>query len=219
MKHVILLDICGTIFRSNTTFDFLDYTFRFNHSYRRYRRFSKLFVCRVVTGLIYRLFKNDIKRKFFLRFLKGYTSEELQQMVHNFYQSFLLERINEPIVNRVKETSHNVVIVSATIEPIAKTVANKLGIKHYYSTELEYDEYGKCTGNIKNDLLGRKLSTLLNNEILPTYALTISDDITDLPLFKKSESSIIVTPNKRLIKWKQLIKKNNISNVQFICID
>ena len=48
MKNLYLFDICGTIYRSNTTFDFLEFYLKENKRFRLYRAIYKSFFWKVI---------------------------------------------------------------------------------------------------------------------------------------------------------------------------
>ena len=51
MKNLYLFDICGTIYRSNTTFDFLEFYLKENKCFRLYRAIYKSFLGRLLIEL------------------------------------------------------------------------------------------------------------------------------------------------------------------------
>lgn len=67
-----VFDICGTIFKSNTTFDFL--TFWLSPRSKYYSSFDKIrktFIWKVINKITRTYFHVDITRVIALRFLKG----------------------------------------------------------------------------------------------------------------------------------------------------
>ena len=58
MRNAALIDICGTLFYSNTTFDFLDYYIK-NPKYIRLRKRMDNKLLLIINNIIYRLFHYD----------------------------------------------------------------------------------------------------------------------------------------------------------------
>ena len=77
--RTILVDICWTLFYSNTTYDFL---------HIRGNKFN---------SLIYKLFGIDLVRSRAIRAFKRLPADEQQARVEQFYTDFLLSRKITPV--------------------------------------------------------------------------------------------------------------------------
>lgn len=217
-RKIILLDICGTIYRSNTTFDFLDYFFANNI---RYKLFCLLFRCRLarlVNKVIASLCKYDFLRVFSVKFLEGYTEQEIMQKAEYFCNKILEYKKQDKVIEIINlniDKQNRIIIVSATLDCVAFHVAKALGIDEHYASELEYRN-NICTGKISNDLLDCKLVKIREKGITPPFEMTISDNFTDIELMKHSKYSYIVSRVKRKRKWGRLLKNNTLDNYEII---
>lgn len=216
-KKIILVDICGTIFDSNTTFDFLD-TMLTTSSYRRYRSISKTLFWRVFNKLCVVILGIDLTRKIAVRYLKGYTENELLLMSEKFYEVFLSKRYKYKVLDLIKSLQKNVdnrlILISATLDCIASVIARNLNIMDVISSELIYDK-AQCTGKLKTDLLGNKLKELKLNGIIPLYEMMITNDYSDIDVILQSKKSCIVL-DKNERKWNNLLNRYNYTDYFFI---
>lgn len=206
---IILLDVCGTLYASNTTFDFLDFYVR-THRYRLFRRLTRTVIWRVFNKLLFQTTGLDLTRRMAVRFLKGSSRIQLKAAVDAFYAEWLQKRTYDAVHSMVKdfqEMGKTVVIVSATLDFIAQKVADSIGVKLWHSTCLEY--YNDCcTGRIRVDLLAKKLSFLTNQGIQPPFFATITDNYSDTDLILQSHRAVIVMNQKQYAKWQRLLKQH-----------
>ena len=155
-----LIDICGTLYQSNTTFDFIRYFFS-----------EKPWYIRVID-----------------------------------------------IIESNRKEGIRLILVSATLDVIAKEVSERLGIPDVFSSHLSYDKQNVCLGRLKIDLLGNKANCLKSSNILEPYYGTITDNYSDLELILKSENSYVVVTDKQYQnKWEYLLK-NNRYNHSFVLV-
>lgn len=210
ISPLYVFDICGTIFKSNTTFDFL--TFWLTPRSRYYSFFDKLrktFIWKVINKITRTYLHVDITRIIALRFLKGYSRLQLSEGADMFYESYLMKHLNDNVVDTINvlriNPSCNVLIASATIDVVAEVIASKMQINTWYSSELCYVD-GICQGKLSKDLLGKKnvfIQEIQNQTIDSVY----TDDFTDIPLLKEARQKNIVVYPKTDKKWKKIVKK------------
>ena len=210
ISPLYVFDICGTIFKSNTTFDFL--TFWLTPRSRYYSFFDKLrktFIWKVINKITRTYVHVDITRIIALRFLKGFSRLQLSEGADMFYESYLMKHLNDNVVDTIKvlriNPSCNVLIASATIDVVAEVIARKMQINTWYSSELCYVD-GICQGKLSKDLLGKKnvfIQEIQNQTIDSVY----TDDFTDIPLLKEARQKNIVVYPKTDKKWKKIVKK------------
>ncbi|WP_455623905.1 HAD family hydrolase [Parabacteroides sp.] len=214
----VLIDICGTLYDSNTTMDFLDWTFGSFRKYQLYRRVSRTFFARAVNKLLLQTFSFDFIRKIGISFLRGKSKEEISALVDEFYNSFLLQRQQKQpmeIVETYRAKGYKLILVSATLDCIARKVAEEMRISEWYTSTLRYEK-GICTGTLTADLLHKKRNALRGNACLPPYGMTISDNLSDADLMRQSERSYIVCPARNKVRWERLLRKNPEINHKFI---
>lgn len=204
-----VFDICGTLYKSNTTFDFLDYYLRANKVYRIYKIVSTTILWKVLNKITKYLVKCDITRMIAILFIKGHTKQELLDAADSFFKRELKLKENKYIIesfHRLNSNKENqVIIASATLDFIAQTIARHLNCKTYFSTTLSYED-GICKGTIVNDLLGRKVRFLNRYK---SFENVYTDDISDCSLLELAENKYLVVYPKTFNKWKKIVKKNH----------
>jgi phosphoserine phosphatase len=219
--EIILLDICGTLYRSNTTFDFLKYFFR-------NKRFPFLLIltfwskpARLINKIVYNIIRCDIARTFLVGLLSGYSKEEISKKAAVFVNEVLETKQQYDVIDNVRKLQNKqnarLIIVSSTLDCIAAAVSNAFGIKEYYASELEYVD-SICTGKIKNDLLDCKAQKLLERGIAPPFGMTISDNFTDIELMQRSAFSYIVSMCKHRRRWEKIINRYKLNNYEIIIV-
>ena len=217
-NRTVLIDICGTLFDSNTTLDFLDFLLC-SRSYRLLRRMARSLPWRAFNRGFRRLTGRDPTREMLLRHLRGYTRQELATAAEAFYETCLVARIRprlQEIVAEVKAAGYEPCLASATLDCIARTVARRWGIGRCCASELDYDG-DRCTGRLRRDLQGRKLEYLKEAGILPPFAMTITDDRSDMPLLRLSERVLVVARRKRAARGRRTLRKNRITRYPNLC--
>jgi phosphoserine phosphatase len=220
-QSVILVDICGTLFNSNTTFDFLDYYFDCHKTYHYFRLFTKTVVWKSFNLCLLKGFGIDLTRILAIRRLKGFTKNELSEMANHFYSNYLMSRKIQPVFQLLelyKSEGRTIILVSATMDFIADEVAQRTEIETSYSTVLQYDKGGRCKGKISMDLLGRKFVSLKGKQLNPPYAVVITDHLSDIDIVKNAFHSILITTSKTEVKWNRLLLANKIDKYKLICI-
>ena len=203
--HYTLVDVCWTLFRSNTTFDFLDFAIK-DKRYIRLRRFGRKRLVQLANLLLYKLFRYDWLRSHCLRYLAGKSRSKLQALAEQFYQEKLLPRRIGQIWEQLPRT--NVIIVSGTLDIIAQTVAAHIGAEMYYATEMLYTD-DIFTGRYK-DLL------LLKSSVLTRYTDydIITDNLTDIDLVRHARHATILVYNNRNRWLNQLPSTENITFIE-----
>ena len=168
--HQTLVDICWTLFYSNTTYDFL---------HIRGNKFN---------SLIYKLFGIDLVRCRAIRAFNRLPLAEQQTRVEQFYTDYLLPRKSSPVWQMIE--GKDSILVSQTMDLIAKTVAEHIGAKAFHATPDK-------------------------GEVLTHYADfdIITDNMSDLPLIRRAKKATIITYNNRA-RWERILPPE--VNVNFI---
>lgn len=163
-KSLAIFDLDGTLFCGNSTFDFIAFVMGKDPEYQAFKRrykFWRLYnkVCRL-------LFRYDWYKKQSVRFLKNYRKETLEELTIIFYEEELVHKRIELVYDffqYLKERDDiDIGLITATIDPIANIVADKLGIPLSFCTHLHY-ENGLATGEYKEDLLHKKMKIYTRN--------------------------------------------------------
>ena len=145
---IILIDICGTLFRSNTTFDFLDFWFKEDLWYRGMRWVRRHKVFGFTNSICFRFFHVDLLRRYAISHLRGYSKSELRKMSAQFYKDNLSAVINDDVIKIIEEKRKQgceLMAVSATLDCMEEEICQRLNIPKRFSSMLEYDKEGLCT--------------------------------------------------------------------------
>jgi len=192
-----IFDICGTLYNSNTTMDFCEYQCK-NKSYQFILHLSKSIAGKVTNKILMKSFGYDFIRALHVKALKGLTKQTINNdatlFVNNYLENHKIDEVHRLFDKYNKE---EIILVSATLEPIAQAIAKKLGDLKYFSTTLEYKK-DTCLGKIKNDLLGNKQNYFDGREL----KFIITDNKSDLKLCKMANEVVIVSKKKNLNFWK-----------------
>ena len=132
----ILVDICWTLFYSNTTYDFLKI------------KGNKW------NSMIYKIFKKDVICSIALKKFKQYSREEQLARAEQFYINYLEPRKIEEVWRIIE--GKDIVLVSQTMDVIAEVVAKHIGAKAYYAIQRKeevlshYTDFDIVTDNISD---------------------------------------------------------------------
>lgn len=184
----LLTDICWTLYRSNTTFDFLD-SIIVAPRYRRMRHFFTTRFGKYSNLLLLKVFRIDLQRSLALRYIRHLDKDTLLDKARTFYNTYLEPRKNEEVFRILRE--RQIILASGTIDVIAQTVAEQLHPTAVHS------------------------SHILKHHLLDTYHDfdIITDNTADLPLIRKAHHAYIVVYND-LPRWQKLTK--DLQNTEFI---
>ena len=206
LKEIYIFDICGTLYKSNTTFDFLNWLFEKNWKFRFFKRIYTSIIWKLFNKILRVYFHLDLTRILALSFLKGYSKDVLSNYADNFVNTFLSSRKNIEVIQSLealKIQGKNIVIMSATIDVVAQAIAKSLKIDCYKSSLLKYDD-SICQGKLIQDLLGNKTAYLdKQTQIAAVY----TDDLSDANLLELAKEKNIIIYSRTAKKWSNLLKR------------
>jgi phosphoserine phosphatase len=216
---MIIFDVCNTLYKSNTTFDYIKYVlkkenqiFKLYYFYLLNNKYSPIFT---FLFIINKIAKKDFNKSISLKLLKGFTKIKLEKYAEKFYTEYLVTtEINETkkILSDAIIEHNKVILLSSSIEPVVKTIANNLNVS-YFSTTLNFNN-NVFTGEIKHDLTGKKHNCLPLNII--SESTVVTDNFTDYKILQLAAKKIIVVNSKAdMGKWKSLLN-NQLKNTTFI---
>lgn len=164
-KRYILVDICWTLFYSNTTYDFLQI---------KGNRWN---------SLIYKIFRYDIVRSMALKRFNRYSREEQLARAEQFYTYYLLPHKIDEVWHLIE--GKEIILVSQTMDIIAETVAKHIGAKAYYATQTKeevlayYTDFDIITDNISDlELIKHaQQATIVTYNNLPQWKKVLPQDI------------------------------------------
>lgn len=182
----IVVDICWTLYRSNTSFDFLDHVVQ-DPGYLRLRRLMRRPIVRKANLLLLHLTHRDLIRAMALRYLRPWSEDKIHQMAERFVATELETKRIEAVWSLLPE--RDIILVSGTITPIAEAVGKRLGAKKIYSGDI-----------FKQQAL---------NE-LSDYDI-VTDNLSDKELIRKAHHAYIVTYGNRA-RWEHL----SLTNTEYL---
>lgn len=213
----IILDICDTLYYSNTTFDFLSYLdSRENNRNRVLLSLRKMKFIMCINAFIFKFSHIDLFRKICIFFiLKGKEVSYINNLCDEFVHKYLIKKKIPATFKIIEKYSHqnNIIICSASISPIVSSIAKNIQCNTYFSTELEVKN-NTYTGKVKNDILGKKSSILAGLN----YDLVITDNKSDIDIIKKSKNVILISVEKNITFWNEFLKKNKDINAEIIIV-
>ncbi len=140
------------------------------------------------------------------RIIKGWKVDEFANILDKIFQSDIKPRIFKEalqIIEKHKQDGYEIVLLSATIDPLAEAIGKGLGIKTCLANRL-YEENGIYTGELENrfvygqgkaDLI-TKIAREYDWDLNDSYAYT--DHYTDSPLLSLVSNPRAVNPDKKL---------------------
>jgi HAD superfamily hydrolase (TIGR01490 family) len=128
---LVIFDIDGTLVRGRSERAFWRYLAARGRQGPRQIVAYLLFLVRYLpTGGVHTVKKNKA-------YLCGLDTATVQALARDFVHTKLLKRLYEPAVQRLKQHLHrgdSVVLMSGTLEPIARALADYLGVRHICAT-------------------------------------------------------------------------------------
>jgi phosphoserine phosphatase len=158
MNKLLVVDLCGTIVRKNTTHDFMA-----NSALPLLRRMAARLILSRVAGFLYTRIRPELQRKNLIACLRGVKRSNLLQLGRDYANTTLTRYPRVEVVQRIRSAQKEgvpVVLASASLDFIVAGFAHVLEVSAAASTQLRYSESGYCLGVIGVDATGNKLSIL-----------------------------------------------------------
>lgn len=158
-------------------------------------RILKLFIISIG-----KILKVDIYRKLYVKKIKGFTISELNQYADDYYNDILKNNEINAVFDLLTKNREDYyyVLCSASLDVIISAIIrkNELFQHNFYSSQLRFED-GVCTGEIINDLLGKK------HVFIKRADWVITDNKSDLKLAQAAERKTIVAYKKDLQFWQR----------------
>lgn len=194
----VIFDVCGTLYNSNTTFDFIEFVVQDNFKKKILLRTIKFRPIKVAILLLGRLFHVDIYKNLYIKQLKNFTYKELLSKSNSFFYNVLATKeipFSFDLLKKFQnEKKYDVRLYSASLDIIINTIGHKLNLQTK-SSELEFRS-GICTGKLKLDLFGKKHELVKNNDSI--YAV-ITDNLSDWKLLEIADKRIVLSKKKTFL--------------------
>jgi HAD superfamily phosphoserine phosphatase-like hydrolase len=210
---IAVFDLCGTLYDSNTTFDFLDFYFHANSQYQRERNVMRTAPFRALNRLSRYLTKREIIREKLIRFLHDIPRRTLLEAAAQFAKSELenkrIDKVHE-LLDRYRAEKTKTILMSASLDFIVEEIAKMLSFDNFHATSLEYVN-GVCTGRIKYDLLFHKAEIFFKTYGINEPFDVITNDRYDSDLVGKAGKAYIIADGRANNYW-----RNRFSQVTFL---
>lgn len=217
MKELIIIDVCNTLVKTNTTYSYLKYLMNnWIKPYFKYIFFSKLTTIACI--LIKYVLNFDIEEKLIGIYFKWVESKKLKKINHkffNWYEKQISLEIRKVIDNNKKE--NKIILLSAAINPPIDFLKKKLNIE-WFSSKLEerqwiYNWNFEISLWWKKELIFQKWIFIINWYKSITLYTDNKDDINLMLYLKKQCSNFksIIIPYQNKDYWENILSKNNIN--------
>ncbi|EFE3927404.1 hypothetical protein CHZ71_001659 [Escherichia coli] len=202
LEHIVVFDVCGTLYLSNTTFDYVVFV------HRKQKKYTKLIKCLLLRSLFGKLLHKlriCSLRKHFLKTLEGYEKSILEELANLFYDEFLIFKEKNEVMALLERYKHEkIILMSASVDTVINVIAKKLNVEAV-SSKLEFID-NKSTGLLEYNLKGIKhLQT--NNPV----SLIVTDNFSDINLIKLADTAVIISKAKDKNKWRVLLNRFGVS--------
>ena len=185
-RKILLLDVCHTLYSSNTTFDFLAWRLKDDIEYQALAKKRSSIHNRIRARLG---FQDEI-RELAVGFLTGLPLEELDRAAMVFAETLTPIQEVMNLLTEYKTRGFEPILLSSSLDFIVSAVAKRLGIVRFHATELHYQDKN-CLGTIKKDLLKTK-ADLIKTHYADAECVFVTDNRTDLACASEVSTFIAV---------------------------
>lgn len=198
MKRLVVFDVCGTLYESNTTFDFI----QFVKKNKIIKLLNNWFI-KYAFVFLGKSLNKDIYRFLYVRQLKGMSRIELDKLANEFVESWLIGKeitVSHELLMKCKNNNQTCLIISASLDVVVCAICKKLGVDAFYASRLEFVD-GIATGYLATDMLGNKhkIEEIVN---LSEIEMVVTDNISDFHLVSMAKKSFILSKEKNIDFWK-----------------
>ena len=209
MNKIVLFDVDGTIVDGQSQKHFLKFLLK-------KKLISRAFYYKLLAWFIlYKVgFVSDPKRpmRFAFSFLAGLGINEFESYVNEFCNEVLSKRLYSESLQIITDhvaQGHKVILVSNSMEPLVKKIAEMVGASDYIASTLE-TRNGKYTGAILNVVYGEnkvdsvKTYLYLHNISVLDESWAYGDHYSDVPILSITDHPYAVNPDRKLKKYSRL---------------
>ena len=217
LTKLAVFDVCDTLYKSNTTFDFIRFVLETEQKsfkallFRLFTfKYSPFFI---LFYLIQKLNKQDVCKQQCLALLKGYSNEALRELARQFKET-VLEKVKIEATHQLladcKEDGTEVILLSASIDPVIDVIAASLGVKALSST-LAYTNTGIFNGRLDFEMTGKKQTKIEGFGYHETTELmVVSDNFTDKKLMSLARHKYAVIYSEEARQYWKVLNPNFI---------
>ncbi|HIF9244531.1 TPA: HAD-IB family phosphatase [Photobacterium damselae] len=210
-EKLIIFDVCGTIVKENTTFYFLEESFKDS----KRLKIRKFFFIKIINKIIMKLFGIDLVKIYSLRLLKGIKKEELRCKFDKIKgETNKVDVVFDMLKNAQENKNTDIVLLSASLDFIIEVLSADYGINEYYSSVLKYDCNSICKGQMSNDILLSKHKIVKRLKRRYDHIVMVTDNKTDLESCKLCDDFVSICYSPSDVKFWESNGSRNIINVQ-----
>lgn len=209
-QKLAVFDVCGTLFRSNTSYDFLSFLHQDKPLAQVLLFLKDGLPIRALNRFSIQLFSVDLLRALLTFFLlRRAQRPQLEKAAHQFVTQYLPTRQvpeTHQLLEDLRNQGYRIILLSASYSFIVTEIATTLSIQEYFASTLGY-RYDKCTGVFHEDLLFKKASFFADR--FPdshSQLVVVTDNKTDLPLLQQADRAIIICCKKDRSFWCRHLK-------------
>lgn len=207
-KKIIVFDVCGTLYDSNTTIDFVLFILRSQGRVLLLLKYRLLNI-KLISYIGSRVFRYNLRDQLLLK-IDGLSVSRVNEHAVNFIEEYLSKRQNKVVFDffkkSVESSEREVYLASASINPIIDALSSKYCVKSISST-LFQDASGCYDGRIRCDISGKKdvfLKSIYDVDKIDEF---YSDNIEDIPISQISKQYFFVCNG-----FKSLVKSHLLRN-------
>lgn len=208
MRRLVAFDVCDTLYRCNTTVEYLRFLHRGSVPLRALVWFvtSGASPVRYLLRMVGVILDQDLGKRVLLMSLRGERVERLEHVAREFVEARLsllrVDRVHQAMESH-KLRGDRVVLVSASLDVVVGSIGAKLGCEWVASELLQRG--GVCAGLLARDLTGKKAAALAERLHGQSHSgLSVySDNLTDRDFLALSDDPhVIVPPGGSVRAWR-----------------
>jgi HAD superfamily hydrolase (TIGR01490 family) len=147
-------------------------------------------------------------QKSFYRLYRGLPADEMERRSIALYESYVRPRLRPEALLRLQKHARKgdtVVLVTGSVEPIVRPLADDLGVRHVLAPRLEVTE-GVVSGRLEGEpLAGEQKADAVRafageRGIDLTDSWAYGDSLDDLPMLEAVGRAAVVNPGRRLLE-------------------
>ncbi len=213
---IAIFDVCGTLYNSNTTYDFHEFFWK-TRNWKRYAyiKFARSFPSRYAFYLLRKLLKLPPLRVTLVQFLRGIAVEEARRASTDFVDLFLADKQREDIIGLLehyRSAGYYLLLMSGSYTFIVEAIASHFGVDHFVAAE-PAAENGIFIGTYAQDILHQKKEVFVSLYPAVVDLVVVTDNRTDLALLQMANQgyAVAATP-KNATFW----TTQRLSHIQLI---
>jgi len=202
-SNLDLFDLDGTLIYGNGSFSFCCYLVK-KSILSPFHLLYALFVY-LLSSLGF-LSQRALHEKIFAHALRGKKLSQIESFIPSFLSGFLERSVNPSTLSYLQEAQKSgsrVVLLSNSPSFLVAPIAVYFGIEEWGATEYRVDEKGVFC-DIAHVMDGEAKAAYAAGLISGKKNITVySDSYQDLPLLQMATKTVLVNPDRKLLRWKK----------------